>query len=476
MRGGCMILLAVSAFAGGCGGNDDVCAGVSGTCVALTVESTTVLAVDSLHIVATGAVAGAETTSGARKSLPLHVALKLPASASGRWNLSIEGLLGGVVVGSGPASADVVPGKHTTANCTLTAIGGGDGGSDGGLNLAGSDGGGDMSPVVCDPSGAKGPACVWRWQAPLPVGEEIVSVHAFADDDTFALTQSGTILHRDGNGWSILPARPTPATGTFTARRMAGATGQLSNLYIVGFNSGTSATVYEVFHSADKGVSWKEEPLPATATVGNDSFPGITVTPGGDVILAGDFSHIVTRSQSSGTWTDYQTDTTCAPPSTGCSTNYGAVTSTVVANVATYGVNEISRANAGTNSWTLKIAGSNGTNPILALCANWDGSSNYRYWGVGYSGVITTSVDSTTWSSEASNTAALLYGCTAINNNNVWAFGSSGTIIASSNGGIAGTGTWTGQTSGTSSLLLSGSHSPGTALTIVGDSGTICAR
>jgi hypothetical protein len=467
--------VALALAAVGCNGAaSDPCKGIAGTCVSLTVQSSTVSAVDTLHIIASGALTGDQTSASGRTNLPVVVALKLPAGTAGSLDLHVDAILTSQLVGSCDTDTQVTAGQHASALCTLV-------GSDDGMQdlSVDDDGGGDggapdMTPVVCDPRGVNMPACVWRWQTPLPVGEDIIGVHMFADNDTIALTSSGALLHRDSTSWSMLPARPTPAIGTFHGRRLAGGGSSITDLYIVGYNipPGGGSTVDEVFHSADKGGSWTEEMLPSTATTGNNTFFGIAVGASGDVLLAGGFSHIVTRSHSNGAWTDYQTDSTCAPPATGCSTNYNAITSSVLANVATYGV-DISRANAGTNSWTLKITGPSASNSIIGLCNGWDGGSNIRYWGVGYGGVVITSTDSTTWALETSNTGALLQGCTAIDNNRIWAFGASGAIVATTNGGVAGTGTWAGQTSGTSNQLLAGSNSPGTALTIVGQAGTI---
>ena len=475
---GTLLALALGLGALGCGGaTSDPCKGIAGTCVSLTVQSSTVATVDSLHILASGALTGDQTSAGGRSNLPVVVALKLPANTEGSLDLHVDAFLTAQRVGSCDTDTLVIPGQHVTALCTLL-------GADNGMpDLSVGDGGGgdggvgpDMLTLPCDPKGVTGPQCVWRWQTPLPVGEDIIGVHAFADNDIIALTASGTLLHRDGSGWSVLPARPKPAVGTFNARRLAGGGSSITDLYIVGYNipPGGGSTVDEVFHSTDKGGSWTEEMLPNTATVSNNSFPSIVVGANGDVLLAGGFSHIVTRNHSNGTWTDYQTDATCAPPATGCSTNYTAITSSVLANVATYGVNFISRANTGTNSWTLKITGPNSSNSINALCSGSDGTgTNLRYWGVGYGGVVTTSTDSTTWTLETSNTGALLSGCTAIDNNRIWAFGANGAIVATTNGGVAGAGTWAGQTSNTSNGLYAGSNSPGTALTIVGQAGTI---
>lgn len=330
----------------------------------------------------------------------------------------------------------------------------------------------DLRPVICDPNGVNTPVCVWRWQTPLPVGENLVSVHAFADDDTFAMTTSGAVLHRNGTGWSVLPARPKAAIGNFVSRRMAGARGAFTDLYITGFTHPTTNDVWEVFHSADKGVTWTEEALPATATatVGSTYF-GMTVGVGGDVVLAGEWSHILTRAHGTGVWADYQTDAASCPPATGgCATNYDAITSSVLANVATTGT-KLSRANVGTNTWT--TFATPGGNILNGLCTGPGSGINQRYWGVGPSGVVASSTDSSSWVAQTSGIASALNGCVAITDMIAWAFGASGAIIATTNGGVAGSGTWAGQTSGTSLQLLAGTHSPGTALTIVGETGTI---
>ena len=470
-----ILAIASLALAAGCS-STDVCASVKGTCVDLTVQSSTITAIDAVDVTVAGAVTGTQhAASGKDVSLPLHVPVTFASVQAGDVTLSVAGLRAGQVIGVGVTpTLTLVAGAHSKITVDLEG-----GGGDGGVDLSGGDTdlGDDLPPpdmadVICDPRGITMPACVWRWQTPLPVGEDLVSVHAFGDSDIFALTATGTVLHRDGTGWSILPARPKAAVGTFHARKMVGGTGGINDLYISGYNipPGGGSTTDEVFHSADKGGSWTEEALPGTATTGNNFLYGPTMNSSGDVLVAGGFAHVVTRAHGTGTWADYQVDATCAPPATGCSTNFTAVLAGTLANIVTYGVKGIYRANSGTNLWGSSITGPN-ANPINALCLG--GNSPVRYWGVGASGVVTTSTDSSTWTSETSNTAADLYACAAIDPNNVWAFGRNGTIVASTNGGVAGAGTWAGQTTNTTATLVSGSHSPGTSMTVVGTSGVI---
>ncbi|HEX8950382.1 MAG TPA: hypothetical protein VF945_00985, partial [Polyangia bacterium] len=109
--------------AAGCNSaTSDACKGVAGTCVSLTVQSSTVAAVDSLHILASGALMGDQTSAGGRANLPIVVALKLPGSTAGALDLHVDGFLTAALVGSCDTSAQVTPGQHTTAVCTLVGV------------------------------------------------------------------------------------------------------------------------------------------------------------------------------------------------------------------------------------------------------------------------------------------------------------------------------------------------------------------
>ncbi len=444
-------------------GAGDPCAGATDACVTLSVTSSQIHgSVDALALVATGAVTANKTTTathGAR--LPFKVALHFGAGESGMVHLAVTASASSLPLGEGSTDFSVPATGHTTASVDLEPLGG-DGGM-GDLPPGGDAGSGDMMPVDCDPHGLTATACVWRWQAPYPVGENLRSVHSFSEGDIFALTESGAILHFDGTTWSLLPARPTPGSGAFGALKLVGGT---HDLYILGFNSGMGQPS-EVFHSQDKGASWVEETLPSLAAA-NSNIRDIAVVPGStdDIVVAvGGYAHIVTRS-SAGMWTDDQL--TCVGMS-GCSTNFRAVTASLLDQVAFYSA---TGGYVGAGVMWAPLTGLSGTSSVNALCTGHDsGGNNIRYWGVGYNGVIATASQSapTVWSLQSNPTSAILYGCTATDQDKVWAYGADGTLVASTNGGSS----WAAQSTGTTALLLSGSHGPGTTLTVVGVGGVI---
>ncbi|MGZ3407348.1 MAG: hypothetical protein ACXVAN_12945, partial [Polyangia bacterium] len=120
----------------GCGSAaTDPCKGLSGTCVALTVQSSTVATVDSLHILASGALTGDQTSSGGRANLPIVVALQLPPNVSGSLDLHVDAFLTATLVGSCDTDTLVTPGQHANALCTLVGV------DNGGVDM--SMGGGD---------------------------------------------------------------------------------------------------------------------------------------------------------------------------------------------------------------------------------------------------------------------------------------------------------------------------------------------
>ncbi len=452
--------------AAACSRTGDVCEGAAGTCVALTVTSAQIhTPIDSLILTASDAVSGKQTTNAtAGATPPFQIALHFGATATGHVHLDVAATGGSGHLGSGSTDVTLAPGTHIAATVDLEP----DASSNDLSVNDGMDGpSGDMLPASCDPHGLNGPPCVWRWQTPLPVGEDLRSVHAFADNDIFVLTESGAILHFDGTTWGLLAARPIPGMGSFRGLKLVGGK---TDLYILGFNS-VMGTPSEVFHSKDKGASWIEETLPSGAA-NNDNLTDIAVIPGIDdsnVVVVGGFAHIV-RRDSSGTWTDYQL--TCVGMS-GCSTNFRPVTASLLDQVTFYGS---TGAYVGSNTTWTPVTGLTGnTNFVQALCNGHDfGNTNIRYWGVGSNGVIATATQAapTAWSLQSDPVSAILYGCTASDQNKVWAYGTNGTVISSTTGGV-GASAWVAQTTNTTETLLSGSHSPGTKLTVVGQAGTI---
>ena len=99
MRALLMMSLLVPLASGCNSAAPDPCKGVAGTCVSMTVQSSTVATVDSLHILASGALTGDQTSSGGRANLPLVVALKLPANTSGSLDLHVDAFLTAQLVG-----------------------------------------------------------------------------------------------------------------------------------------------------------------------------------------------------------------------------------------------------------------------------------------------------------------------------------------------------------------------------------------
>lgn len=105
----------------GCSTSPDPCAGVSGTCVALTITSATVSRVDTLQVSAFGE--SKSSLAGKLSSLPIHVALIPPATATGQNPIEVTASSAGQLVGSGSATATVTPGKHTAVTLPLESGG-----------------------------------------------------------------------------------------------------------------------------------------------------------------------------------------------------------------------------------------------------------------------------------------------------------------------------------------------------------------
>src|SRR6476469_2416402 len=122
MRALLMMSLLVPLASGCNSAAPDPCKGVAGTCVSMTVQSSTVATVDSLHIVASGALTGDQTSSGGRANLPIVVALQLPANTAGSLDLHVDGVLAGLIVGTCDTDTLVTPGQHANAVCTLLGV------------------------------------------------------------------------------------------------------------------------------------------------------------------------------------------------------------------------------------------------------------------------------------------------------------------------------------------------------------------
>jgi photosystem II stability/assembly factor-like uncharacterized protein len=454
----------------GCGTTTaDPCKGLTGTCVTLTVQSSTVATVDSLHILASGALTGDQTSSGGRANLPIVVALQLPPNVAGSLDLHVDAFLTATLVGSCDTDTLVTPGQHATAVCTLMGV---DTGavdmSMGGDDLTGT--GPDMLTIACDPKGVTGPQCQWRWQTPLPTGDQIRGLFAVADTNVFGLTDSGAIIHRDTMGWSMLPNMPTPAIGLMRPLTMSGSTDGLNgtHLYVLGeYSQMTSPPA--VFHSTDQGATWTEENV-GTLSTGN--LPSAVANNGNVAIVVSADGEIITRNAGTGVWTKQQIGSASTTHFNGASV--GNIVSLAVGYDSMGGL--IASAGSAANAWTQHQA-LGATNNFQSACGGSDGITS-RYWAVGSaginSGIIYTSTDGTTWTAQTSNANGILYGCVAADLNNVWAWGQKGIIVHTTNGGVGASG-WATQTSGVdpNGYLSAGTLSPQGSLTMGGINGTL---
>jgi hypothetical protein len=443
---------ALVALAAGCTNVGEACDGVEGTCLSLTVTSSQVATVDALHIVASGAVTGThDTTSPTPLTLPVHVAIKL--TTPGAVHFDVAGVRGGATVGTGQLDTTLAAGEHQSRSVDIEPAGGGDGGTDAG------DGGG----IVCDPRGVLAAACVWRWQTPLPQGEEIIGVHAFADNDIIAYTKANTVLHRDGNGWTVLPTQPTAALGVFSARGFAGGG---NDLYVTGFNS-QAGQPPDIFRSTDKGMTWTEQTLPS---FGNPApFFWDIATNGTDTIVVSSDGDIMQRNSGTGVWNNRNFTFGFG---TGVTHFQGAHVGTVrMLAVGNHGGTTpgglIAYASTGTAIWNA-VSPNPTPNQLFSACSGTGAGGTFQYWAVGVSGTIVTSTDGMAWSTQTSNTANDLYGCDATDATHVTAWGRNGTVVRTTDGV-----TWSPLVTNVADVLEGGSHSPGATFTVGGQTGTL---
>ena len=106
----------------GCG-TSDPCAGITGTCIALSVESATVERIDHLELdVLYGDRHGTATTGDGVSELPLTTAIELAGSGALEVGIVAAGKLAGVVLGTGAAQATVEAGAHVGLTIELAPI------------------------------------------------------------------------------------------------------------------------------------------------------------------------------------------------------------------------------------------------------------------------------------------------------------------------------------------------------------------
>ncbi|MBA3501722.1 MAG: hypothetical protein H0T65_15260 [Deltaproteobacteria bacterium] len=114
-----VVLLALVA----CGGDDDPCGGVDGTCVAVRVTSSTIEAIDQLELdVLYGDRHGTSATQpggGGTVSLPLTTSVALDIEAESVVGVVAAGKLAGNVLGTGAASTTVRPDARATIELVL---------------------------------------------------------------------------------------------------------------------------------------------------------------------------------------------------------------------------------------------------------------------------------------------------------------------------------------------------------------------
>ena len=109
----CIGLLLLAAFLSCSAG--DPCGGQSGTCLSINVEGS--IALDTIDFSLTGAVQDSAVRSlpAGDTSLPVQVAVLLPATAQGALSISAIATKGGQTVGQGTGMATLTPGAHVQA-------------------------------------------------------------------------------------------------------------------------------------------------------------------------------------------------------------------------------------------------------------------------------------------------------------------------------------------------------------------------
>ena len=118
-------LLVACAAGAACGGDDDPCAAVAGACLAVRVTSPEVDTIDQLELdVLYGdrhATATTTADGGRAVRLPVATAVELALDAPARVGVVVAGKLGGVVQGTGAASATVEPDGRAAVEIVIVA-------------------------------------------------------------------------------------------------------------------------------------------------------------------------------------------------------------------------------------------------------------------------------------------------------------------------------------------------------------------
>ncbi|MFZ5468172.1 MAG: hypothetical protein ACOZIN_01940 [Myxococcota bacterium] len=117
--------------------------------------------------------------------------------------IEVEALRDGQVVAFGAAESTIIAKREVTVTVRL----GGAGGTDGGTDAGGGDGGPGTDGGAGDGGIELRPVCSsegWCWENPLPTGNHILAVHGTAANNVYAVGQLGLILHFDGRVWQAL--------------------------------------------------------------------------------------------------------------------------------------------------------------------------------------------------------------------------------------------------------------------------------
>lgn len=91
----------------------------------------------------------------------------------------------------------------------------------------------------------------WCWENPLPQGNDVSGVHGLAHNDVWAVGAAGTLLHFDGNAWSVIRPSGIPLADLLK-QDLRAIWGVGRELFVVG-------TEGLILHSEDRGVSWRLE-------------------------------------------------------------------------------------------------------------------------------------------------------------------------------------------------------------------------
>jgi len=266
-----------------------------------------------------------------------------------------------------------------------------------------------------------------------PTTDDLRGVWGSDASDVFAVGHGGTILHYNGTSWS------SQTSGTVNT--LYGVWGTASNNV---FAVGASGTILKY-----DGSDWSSQ----TSGTTNNLY-SVWGTSDGSHVFAVGASGTILYSTGSGSWSSQTSGTT---------NNLYGVWGTASDNVYAVGASgTILKYSGADSTWSSEASGT--PNNLYSV---WGSASN-EIFAVGASGTILNYISS--WSSQTSNTTNNLYGVWEISTgDHVFAVGASGTILYSSDDGD----NWSSQTSGTTNNLYSVWGSGASNVFAVGTSSTI---